>query len=128
MKKIFVMLLLFIPMPVLAQNYQGMGEGNMEMMMQNMEKMQECMDNVDEAEMEKIQQRAEEMDAEIRSLCQAGKRQAAQSKAVAFGKEMSKNPSVKHMQKCSKMMEGFMPQNPYMDPDRDYSKQHVCDM
>jgi hypothetical protein len=47
MKIFAVILLLLSPTAVLAQNYQNMSEQDMQKMMQQAQKMQECMMNID---------------------------------------------------------------------------------
>jgi len=129
MRALLVILLVLVPAAVVAQNFPNMGEMDMQLMMQQAQKTQECMGQIDQADLDAIEQRSKEVDAEIKSLCAAGKRDKAQKKAMAYGREMAKNPTVQEMQKCGEMMQGAMPQMqmPLMDQDVDYSSQHVCD-
>ena len=127
MKISAIILLLLMPMVTVAQNYQGMNEGEMQKMMQQMQKMQSCMQNVDQAKLKVFEQRSYQMEAEIKSLCASGQRDEAQEKAVSFGTEMAKDPTMQAMRKCGKMMKGMMPKMPFMDQDKDRSSRHVCD-
>jgi len=126
MKRITALVFLLIPAAVLAQNFQGMGEADMQNMMQQMQQMEECMGNIDEARMEELQKRSEQVDAEIKSLCAQGKRDEAQKRAISFGREMAADPTVQQMQKCGELVQGMMPGMEYMQ-ERDYSDRHVCD-
>ena len=132
MKISAIILLLLMPMITVAQNYQNMSEEDMQKMMQQMQKMQSCMQNIDQAKLKAIDQRSSQSLANIDSLCAGGKRDEAQAKAISYGKEMAKDPTMQAMKKCgemmsSEMMEGMMPKTPLMDLDKDLSSRHVCD-
>ena len=132
MKITAIILLLLMPMVTVAQNYQNMSEEDMQKMMQQAQKMQSCMQNIDQAKLEAIDQRSSEILANIDSLCASGKRDEAQAKAISYGKEMAKDPTMLTMRKCSEMMsgemmQGMMPKTPLMDLDKDLSSRHVCD-
>ena len=132
MKVSAIILLLLMPMVAVAQNYQNMSEEDMQKMMQQAQKMQSCMQNIDQAKLKAIDQRSSQILANIDSLCASGKRDEAQAKAISYGKEMAKDPTMQAMRKCSEMMsgemmEGMMPKTPLMDLDKDLSSRHVCD-
>ena len=132
MKITAIILLLLMPMITVAQNYQNMSEEDMQKMMQQAQKMQSCMQNIDQAKLEAIDQRSSQILANIDSLCASGKRDEAQAKAISYGKEMAKDPTMQAMRKCSEMMsgemmEGMMPKTPLMDLDKDLTSRHVCD-
>ena len=110
-----------------AQNPAGMSETDMQKMMQGVQEMQACMEKVDQDRMEKLGEESKQLEAEIKSLCAAGKRDAAQERAMAFGMKMAKDPAMQVMAECSKKMAGLAPKMPYMDPEQDYSETHVCD-
>ncbi len=127
MKFLFIAVVILLPVTVVAQNFQNMSEQDMEKMMMQAQKAQACMEKIDQAELKAFEQRANEFDAEIKALCSEGKRDKAQKKAMAFGKEVAKNSAIQDMKKCGELMQGVMPQMPLMDEDIDYSTQHVCD-
>ena len=132
MKILASILLLLMPMVTVAQNYQNMNEEDMQKMMQQMQKMQSCMQNIDQAKLEAIDQRSSQILANIDSLCASGKRDEAQEKAISYGKEMAKDPTMKEMRNCGEMMsgemmQGMMPKTPLMDLDKDFTNRHVCD-
>jgi hypothetical protein len=132
MKASAIILLLLMPMVAVAQIYQNMSEEDMQKMMQQAQKMQSCMQNIDQAKLEAIDQRSSEIFANIDSLCASGKRDEAQAKAISYGKELAKDPTMQAMRKCSEMMsgemmQGMMPKTPLMDLDKDLSSRHVCD-
>ena len=115
-----------------AAGAQGMSEADMQRMMQQAEKMQACMQQVDQAAMQAMQAEAEAKTAEIDGLCRAGKRDAAQKTAMQYGLEMAKDPNVARMRECSKMMQAAMANMPQMPraamPDvEELKSRHVCD-
>ena len=124
MKKVATtIMILLMPVITVAQNYPGMSETDI----QKMEKMQSCMDNIDEAKLKELERRSSQIEAEIKSLCASGKRAEAQEKAMAFGKEMADDPTIQAISKCGEMMKGMMPKVPFMDQGKGPSSTHVCD-
>jgi hypothetical protein len=121
--------LLLLPVMTIAQNYPGMGEGDTQNMMLQMQKMQTCMQGVDQSQLQAFEQRASKIEAEVKSLCASGKRDDAQQKAMAFGQEVVGNPDIQKMMKCGEMMSSVMPKMPFMDQANDPGKsvKHVCD-
>lgn len=129
MRMAATLLLLLVPMITAAQDYQGMSEEDMEKMMQAMQKMESCMENVDQSKLKILEQRSHEVETEIESLCADGKRDEAQNKALSFGREIAQDPTMKDMRKCGEAMKGMMPKMPFTDQnqDQDRSVRHVCD-
>ena len=68
-------------------------------------------------------------ESEIKSLCAAGKRDAAQQEALAFAMEMNNNPDIRKMRECGEKMRGMMPPMPYLEQSAasETSDRHVCD-
>ncbi len=120
-------LLLLIPMIAAAQNYQGMNEEDMQKVMQQMQKMQACMQNVDQDKLKALEQRSKQFETKVKSLCANEKRDEAQKKAISFGMEMAKDPSMQQMRKCGELSKAMMQKMPFMDQDKDYSSHDVCD-
>jgi hypothetical protein len=129
MKISTTILALLLPATTIAQNYQGMSEQDMQNMMQQMQEMQTCMQDIDQSRMEEFEQRATKIEAEVKSLCASGKRDAAQREAMAFAQEISSDPDIQKMRKCGEKMKDMMPRMPYMDQASgpDTSSSHVCD-
>jgi len=127
-------LALLLPLTAIAQNYPGMGgsgmsESDMQNMMQQAQKMQTCMQGIDQSRLQAFEQQAGKVEAEVTSLCGSGKRADAQQKAIAFAQEMSSNPDIRKIMECGKMMNGMMPKMPFTDQagGADTSVKHVCD-
>jgi len=131
MKKLAITLLCLTPILSFAQNPMGMSEGDMQKMMQQMQEVQACMKKIDQSELNGLEKRSEKFEAEMKSLCASGKRDAAQEKALVYVKEIVKSPAVQAAKKCGEkmkgMMQGMTQSMPFMEEDKDYSSQHVCD-
>jgi len=121
MRNLIYLLILF-PFVVFAQEQPGMP--------MDMEKMQEamaCMKNIDRSALEGLKEEGQKMEAEVGALCKSGKRDEAQDKAMAYGKEMMNRPELIKMQGCSKMMAGMMPEMPFEHIEEETKNSHVCD-
>lgn len=120
---------LLLPVMAVAQNYDGTSEDDRQNMMQQMQKMQVCMQDVDQSRIQELEQSARRVEAEVKSLCGSGKRDDAQQKAVAFAQETAGDPDIKKMVECTNMMSSVMPETPLRDQasEDDNSAKHVCD-
>jgi hypothetical protein len=127
MKKLFIFQLLLMPVVCLAQNYQGMSDADMQKMMQQMEKMQNCMEDIDTDRLEALEQKSRQMETEVKSLCAKGKRDEAQKKALSFGKEISNDRTMKTIRKCGEMMKDVMPEITFTGLDKENTDRHICD-
>ena len=128
----FMLLCVLFPVAAAAQNQnpnmQGMDMGKL---MQAMEEMQQCMAKVDQEELRKLEAEGEEMERELRKLCEQGNRDKAQKEAIKYSKKMMKNPALVQMKECTEITKGLMPEGSMpeeedfgFDPSRDG---HVCD-
>ena len=122
-----ITLLLLVPTAVIAQNYQGMNEADMQKMMQQAQKAQACMQNVNQQNLQALGNRAKQMETEINALCAAGKRSEAEKKALKFGLDISKDPDVQAARKCGDLMRGAMPTARLMQQPEKTSGRHICD-
>jgi hypothetical protein len=128
MKLPSIYLCLLLPVTALAQNYPGMNEADMQKMMQQMEKMQSCMQKIDQGKLEALGVRSEQMEAEINSLCAQGKRDEAQQKAIAFGREIANDATMKAMMKCTEGLQDMMPEMSFKGLDEEAADQQICDL
>ncbi len=126
MKVLAVVMFVLLPVCAVAQNFQNMNEEDMQKMMMQAQKVQACMEKIDQADLKAIEQRSNKFDAEIKALCAQGKRDKAQKKAIAFGREMAKNPVLLEMKRCGELMRGVMPDMPMVE-EYEESDTHVCD-
>ena len=111
-----------------AQN-AGMSEEQMQQLMKNAQKMQECFAQMDQSAMQSLNAKGKKMRGEVKALCAAGKRDEAQNTAIKYGKEIANSREMEEMKKCGDMAKQMMQQMP-MNPgtDGDFSGiGHVCD-
>jgi hypothetical protein len=135
MKNFIMTLVCLVPVMSFAQNPMGMNEADMQKMMQQMQEAQACMEKIDQSQLDALERKAKQFEAEMKSLCASGKRAAAQDRAMDYMKEVVNSPVVKEAKRCGEMMEGMMggmmqgmkKQGSLMTEDKDYSNQHVCD-
>ncbi|MGD2054032.1 MAG: hypothetical protein PVG45_07980 [Gammaproteobacteria bacterium] len=128
MKVMLTFLCLLMPTLVFAQKYPAMNEADMQQMMQQMGQMQSCMEKVDQAKLQALGERSQQMEAEIKSLCTSGKRDEAQQKAIAFGREIANDAAMKAMMKCTEGMQSMMPEMPFKGLDEETADQQICDL
>lgn len=126
-----IILVLLMPLFAVAENYPSMDKQQMQAMMQQAQKMQACMKNIDQSELQSFEQRGRQMATEVKAMCNAGKRSAAQSKVIAFSQEVAASPVLQKMKNCGEMMQGMMPKLPQMiqsyEAKKGNSKLHICD-
>ena len=107
---------------------QGMDQAQMQQMMENAQKMQACMSEVDQSAMQAMAREAQTFQTEIKALCAAGKRKQAMSDAMAYGQRVNASPEMKKMQACSKYMQGMMPDISAIVPNPTANDgSHICD-
>jgi hypothetical protein len=115
---------LFAAAPVGAE----ISDEQMQQMMQQAYKMQECLAGIDQSGMDALAARADAMEQELKALCAAGKRDEAERTAIKYGQEISAAPEMQAMKDCGEIMQGMMQQMPMMaDLEQEYGDQHVCD-
>jgi predicted transcriptional regulator len=132
MKKLAITLLWCLaPITSYAQNTPGMSEADMQNMMQQMQKAQACMEKIDQKQLEALENKADQFEAEMKSLCANGKRDEAQKKAMVYMKEIVNSSAVKEAKRCGEMMtgamHGMMQDMTLVEQDKDFTHQHVCD-
>ena len=129
MKKILIVAAVLLPAITIAQGYPGMSEADMQRMMQGMHEVEACMRDIDQARVDALSRRAEQVESEVKALCAKGERDAAEKTGLAFALEVNADPEVQKMRKCSENMRGMMPPMPFMaqadSPDNKDS--HICD-
>ena len=129
MKNSILLVLLFMPLAVFAESYSGFDSQQMQGMMQKAQDMQACMQNVDQAEMRALEKQGKQMQAEVKKLCVAGKRDEALNVAIEYSQEMAKSSAIQEMKKCGEMMQKMMPDLSKFSKDysSDNSDGHICD-
>lgn len=112
-----------------AMTTSNANEADMAKMMQQAEAMQACFENIGEDKLTALEQEASKIEKSINALCKAGKSNQATQKAIEYAKKMPSDPTFKQIQQCAKDMEGLMPMvQPYL-PNAAYVNENtnVCD-
>ena len=106
----------------------GMSPQDMQAMMGKMQEMQACMQNVDYASMQQLEQRSQQIRQRIESLCASGDSAAATSAARDFAGEIMQHPAMAQIKKCRDIMLGMpmMPQDPLNELEQRYTNSDIC--
>lgn len=112
--------------------FSGVSEQQMHEMMQQAEAAQKCFENVDQSKFEQMQMEVTQMQSELKSMCDAGKRSEAMSAAKKYQKKYDNDADIKQMKKCADMMKGMMANMPAMPgldlPTEADKDKHICDV
>lgn len=129
MKISVIALSLLLPAIAFAQEMPSMNQTDIENMMNNLQGVETCMQNIDEKKLDELKRGAERVKSEVDALCRAEKRSQAQAMAVLYGKKMANDPTMQAMMKCVEPMKGMMKSVPMMPFDEviENSDRHVCD-
>ena len=101
----------------------GMTEEQMQKMMQDVVKIQECMSKIDPAVMQRMEAEGNKMAAQVDALCAAGKRDEAQQKVISYGQSMAASRDMEQLRACGMMQNMPMGQ----DTAGATASGHVCD-
>jgi len=117
------LLLLVSPVLVAAQQPPGMDPAEMmrrfqdpaamQRMAAEAEATQQCIAGIDQAKIEALQARGEAAAKEIETLCAAGKKKEALSRALEMSSEMRADPTVQKLRECTKGMTEMMRSMPW---------------
>ncbi len=115
MKTSICLLLLLSPFAAFATEKYKMDEEEMEAMMAQMQKLQDCIQRIDQSEITAMEQRAKEIAAEVKALCADGKRDQAQEQIITFSKKLAKTPALQELKRCGEISTGMAPMIPLLD-------------
>ncbi len=134
--KIIILLSSLISSLVFAQmppgfDIEGMAkmEKAMKEMMAGTNNIENCMNSVNQDEIDALGEKASNLEKELSELCDQGKRSIAQNKAINFSKKMNTNREIVKINKCLAPLSKIMKSNSFdkMYKDVDLGKAHVCD-
>lgn len=132
MKRLTTLTLLsLVALAAHARDPGGMSEADMQTMMQGMQEMQACMERIDQTALEQLSRDGEQMNKDIKTLCTEGRRDAAQARAMEYGRKIAKDPAMQAMAECGKKMQGVIPQmqqSMAAPTAEELENRHVCDM
>ena len=121
-----MLMLVLVPGLTMAQSNEGMPKDMTEMLLQA-QKAQACMEKIDKSQMNKFEQEGNKMEAEIKSLCNSGKRDEAQQQAMAFSRKMMDSETMNEVRKCTELMRGMMPEMPFDNMEEKMANTNICD-
>ncbi|WFP51376.1 hypothetical protein PL263_04945 [Methylomonas sp. EFPC3] len=97
-------------------------------MLEKIQAMQNCMKDVDKAELQALESQAKQLSSDVKQLCAAGKRDEAQQRAIGFGQEISANKAMQLTKKCSEGLAGLTPDLVAAESYSESGKaRHICD-
>lgn len=112
----------------LQQNMNS-GEGaNMQQLQQHALEMQACLGGIDQSELERLRVDSTAVQADIRALCSAGQRDAAQVRAVEFGQRVAATPELSELAGCTTMLGDLLPPITATAVEEAADREHVCDV
>jgi hypothetical protein len=107
MKRLLPLLLLITPLSSFAT--PDTNQMDMTQMQNMVMELQKCMQQIDQQEMKKIREQAQALEKDLKALCDSGKRDAAQDKAMTFAMQMQKSPAMSKLKDCGKDIQAMMP-------------------
>src|SRR5690606_34399501 len=92
--------------------------------------MQDCLAKVDQSVMDRLRVEGEAVGVEIKSLCKAGQRDAAQARAIAYSQRIAATPEMAELTHCGSMLTAMLPAAVATVPDEaaGTAPSHVCDV
>lgn len=105
---------------------QQMDPAELQRLMEQAQGLQACLARIDQSQLAALRERGETIAAELKSLCAAGQRDAAQARAVEYGREMAGSPLLESLGDCGEQVKSMM-EIPLVADTLDGKTQHVCD-
>lgn len=112
----------------LQQNMNSGTGANLQQLQQHALEMQACLDSIDQSELERLRADSAAVEADIRGLCSAGQRDAAQARAVEFGQRVAATPEMSELAGCTTMLGEMLPPITAMAVAEAADREHVCDV
>jgi len=109
-----------------AAQAQQFDAGQMEQIQAMAQEMHACLEKVDSDKMATLKAHGDATAAEIGRLCQAGQRDAAQSRALDYGKSLAASPEANELRACSQAFAAVLPAFTALSTSP--AGVHVCDM
>jgi len=106
---------------------QQIDPGDLQQMMEQAQGLQACLAGIDQNALNELRTQGETIAAELKAMCVAGQRDAAQARAVAYGREMARSPLLDSLGECGERVKSMI-QIPYVADTMEGKTQHVCDV
>ena len=78
-------------------------QAEMQHMLEQAQVLQACFANADQNALAALRTQGTAMAGEMKTMCTAGKREAAQARAIEFAQEMAASPAVKALSDCGEI-------------------------
>jgi|GEM_PF-2176514 len=91
-------------------------------------KMQQCLQQIDPAKLQRFLRRAEHTKTQIETLCARNERLPATDLAVTFVAIYGKDPTALKAKECSKLAPALVPQFSVANFDGRLNGRHICDL
>jgi len=128
MKNILLLIIVFLSSMNSHAEYPNLSEEQMQQMMRQAKQMEACYSKVDQTALTALGERGKQMEQEMKSLCQAGKRDQAQEVAIKYGQEIANDETMQTVRKCGQMAQGMFDMAKSGFPtEKDLRDKHVCD-
>jgi len=105
-----------------------LNQQQMQQLMQQAQQMQACMSRIDQQALMAWSEKAQAVNAEIKSLCKTGQQNKALDVAIDFGRAMTKDENLKIARECGEMARGMIPDMQYPTSKEEAKERHICDM
>ncbi len=128
MKTPIYLLLLLSPLALFAAEKHEMDEEEMQAMLAQMQKLQDCIQKIDRTEITAAEERAREIADEVKALCANGERDQAQELVITFSKKLAQSSALQELKRCGEISTGMAPMMPLLDQYKvDYLTQYnIC--
>ena len=100
-------------------------QAEMQQMLEQAQVLQACFAKADQNALAALRTQGTAIAGEMKAMCTAGKREAAQARAIEFAQEMAASPAVKALSECGEMAKTML--MPFIQPRDDGQSLHVCD-
>lgn len=117
----------FVVLGAACAGARAFDEDTMRLLLEQADELQGCVAELDPGAVAALQSEGEVLTADIRALCQAGKRSDAQARALAFGQRLEASAEMRQVLACAERMGSILPL--LLPSVADLAGQgHVCDL
>ena len=121
--------MLLLSCGLVAQSFGNLDPAQIQMLMEQAQQAQICLEKADKAEVEALKFEAEATRDDLQQLCMAGERDTAQATAISFSKKSLAQPVVQEFQSCMGVVGTTLPLLAMMQlQNPEATNSHVCDL
>ena len=90
--------------------------------------LQQCIQQIDQAKLQRFRRKAEHTKVQIETLCANGERLPASDLAVTFVRLHAENQTALQVKECTELAPGIVPQFSVATFDGSVNGRHICDL